>query len=762
MKESDQILTKTNQIETLRLHIRGLIQGVGFRPFIYRLALKNNLKGFVYNQNNGVVVALQGNSENKNNFLASLTPHASQAAVIESIGQELYFDKRFKEFEILASKNVDNAITRVSPDISVCNNCLDDMRRQKHRIDYPFINCTNCGPRFSIIENIPYDRPLTSMGIFEMCPKCNEEYHDINDRRFHAQPIACNSCGPAYALHTAKKSIGVFVDILETITDKLKQGGVVAIKGLGGYHLACDAFNPGAIQKLRDIKHRDGKPLALMFRSIDDVKKYANVSECEEQQLKSWQRPIVLLSTNYAFHCGIADNLNTVGAFLPYLPFHYQLFYALNLPALVMTSGNITHCPIITDDKQAVETFLPVCDAVLTHNRAIVNRVDDSVVQIVNESPQIIRRSRGFAPNPIHLDTCAEGILATGAELANTFCIGKGREAILSQHIGDIKNLETSEFFEHSLETYKRLFEFTPTHVVCDMHPEYISTKYAESLNLPIIRTQHHHAHIAATMAEYGLDETVIGVAYDGTGFGTDGKIWGSELMLASLDEFQREYHFAYVPIPGGDKVAEQPWRSAIAYLYQTYGAQLPKGLGFLKDLPKNDVKLVGIALDKQINTPESCSAGRLFDAVAALTNICTHASYHAEAPILLENAIEPNIQEAYSMELKRVIDWGGVIKQIVADLDKGISVPIISAKFHNTVVEITMAAIKKIHAETGVATVILSGGTFQNKYISNKLLDLLQLTGFNAYLSSRVPINDGGLSLGQLAIAAKTLALCV
>jgi len=754
-------LNKPTHTQTVEIHVKGLIQGVGFRPFIYKLALEHKLRGFVHNQNNGVIIQIQGSSNQISLFKKEILLKAPKAADIDNIEYKIVSSPQYKDFKITESKKTGNSITRVSPDIAVCKECLSDLKYQEHRLEYPFINCTHCGPRFSIIENIPYDRSLTSMKDFEMCEKCREEYTNIVDRRFHAQPVACNHCGPIYTLHQPNKVTKEINEILSSTKSILEEGGILAIKGLGGFHLACDAFNEQAIQKLRAVKERDGKPFALMFKNMEQVKKVAEVNPDEEELLQSWMCPIVLLKSKTSLPEGIADKLDTLGVFLPYMPFHHQLFNATETPALVMTSGNIAHCPIITSNTVALDSFLDKTDGVITHNRSIVNRVDDSVVQVVNGQAQILRRSRGYVPSPLELNLPTEGIFAVGAELANTFCLGKGNEAIVSQHIGDLKNLETSSFYEEAFNRFKNLFDFTPKHVVCDMHPDYLSTRYAQSLNLPIIEVQHHHAHIAACMAEYGLDEPVIGITFDGTGYGTDGKTWGSEIMVADLENFERKYHFDYIPIPGGDRVSEQPWRSAVAYLHKYFG-EIPEGLDFIRTIPASELSLVQQALKKNINCPESCSAGRLFDAVSALINVCTKATYHAEAPILLENAIGSTTKDHYPIELQESISFHDTISSIIHDLQTRTSVGEISARFHNTIIHIMLEAIKKIHAETGITTVVLSGGTFQNTYISKKALDLLQLTGLKGYMSCRIPVNDGGLSLGQLALAAKKLTLCV
>jgi hydrogenase maturation protein HypF len=755
-------LLNSKHIETAQIFIQGLIQGVGFRPFIFRHAHHHNLNGNVYNQNNGVIVHLQGKKEEIELFTSTLRDKAPVAAKIEQIESTEIQAPLFNEFRIEKSKVVNNSVTRISPDIAVCNDCLADVKHQPHRIAYPFTNCTNCGPRFSIIENIPYDRGLTSMKDFEMCKECHDEYNEILDRRFHAQPVACNNCGPEYTLHIDGKQIKDFSQILNQISEIIDRGGVVSMKGLGGFHLACDAFNEKAVKKLRNIKERDGKPFALMLPDISTLRKYTQISAVEEQLLEHWTRPIALVKSESEFPLEIASNLTTLGIFLPYLPFHHQLFEALNTQTLVMTSGNISDCPIITDNQKAISEFGTKTDAILLHNRAIVNRVDDSVIHVINNQPQIIRRARGYVPNPIAIQLKTEGILATGAELSNVFCIGKGKQALLSQHIGDLKNLETMEFFEETLDRFKKLFEFQASHIVCDMHPEYLSSKFARKQGLPVIETQHHHAHIASVMAEYGIDEPVIGISYDGTGYGTDGKIWGSEIMVADLESFERKYHFDYVPIPGGDNVAKEPWRSALAYLHKTYYKKEFNYGKWSNNINPEQLQLVNIALEKGINTPESCSAGRLFDAVAALINICTHATYHAEAPILLEHSIDKSVRGTYPIELTKSISWNNTIKSIVNDLDNNVLPSEISTKFHNTVIRVTFNAIKKIQAETGINKVILSGGTFQNKYVSENLLSLLLQTGIKAFMPRQVPVNDGGIALGQLAIAAKKLSLCV
>ena len=761
---------KINQeSHTYQLSISGLVQGVGFRPFIYRLAKSLNLTGEVSNQNKGVLINVNGEPPRIDHFIDSIKKNAPQAAIVENITKQITTAQNFSQFSICESTTVDNSITSVSPDIAVCEECLEDMKKQPNRIDYPFTNCTNCGPRYSIIEEIPYDRKQTSMKEFAMCPDCQEEYTNIDDRRFHAQPVACNNCGPIYTLHTSQGSVTDMFKVLEQISSELYYGKVVAIKGLGGYHLACDPKNEAAINKLREVKARDSKPFAIMAKDIKAVKKITLITEKEELVLSSWQRPIALVQARNPkyFPKDVACNLNTLGLFLPYMPFHHQLFEHTNYDYLIMTSANLSECPIITEDDEAVQTFIPQDVSVLSHNRKIVNRTDDSIVVNIDSSTQIIRRSRGYVPLPINLQLNTEGVLATGAELSGAFCLGKKKQGIMSPYIGDIKNFETMQFFEEAYLRLTKLFRFKPKVIACDLHPDYQSTQFADRIGLPTYKIQHHHAHIASCMAEFGLDEKVIGISYDGTGYGTDGKTWGSEIMLADLCDFERKYHFEYMPIPGGDKVSKEPWRSGISYLRAAFpeediNAFLPLFARDLNSSQNDKIEMTLEALDKNINSPESCSAGRLFDAVASITGICVNSTYHAEAPILLENNIKENISETYPIQLEIAIDWKPVIQNIVTDIQNNISAQKISAKFHNTLAVITHQAVIKLNKETGINKVVLSGGTFQNKYLTKKIVDLVVESGLQPFISSQIPCNDGGIALGQLAIAAKKIRSCV
>ncbi len=742
------------------VEVRGLVQGVGFRPFIYRLANQFQLTGYVFNRSDGVVIKIQGSRDNIQQFLHQLEPASPPGAEINKTTVKEVPLEDFDNFEIIESHDISDEISEISPDIAVCEDCLEDMKHQSHRLNYPFINCTNCGPRFTIIKDFPYDRKNTTMKKFTMCRECNSEYSNPLDRRFHAQPVACNNCGPEYTLHTPDAPINGINEIISYMADRIAEGKIIAIKGLGGFHLLCNALDDNAVQHLRSSKKREGKPFAVMFKDMDTIRQYAMVNSTEEVSLTSWRRPVVLLNAKKNLAAGVCNDFSTIGAFLPYMPLHYLLFEKLATPAIVLTSGNFSDEPIIIENELALKQLGKITDAVLTYNRDIFNRTDDSVVSIINNRERIIRRSRGYVPNPVHVAFNADGIFATGAELVNTFCIGKDHQAILSQYIGDLKNYETYEFFIQTAERFKKLFRVTPSLVACDMHPDYLSTGYAENTGLPIIQIQHHHAHIASCMAEHGLDEPVIGVSFDGTGFGDDGHIWGSEFLVADLKAYERKAHFEYIELPGGDKVTEEPWRTAVAYLYKTFGKGfMSMNLPFLKKVPEEKLELILDAIDKKINCPLSCSAGRLFDAVAALTEICVTTDFHAEAPMRLEGFADGSTNDVYEYSSGTVISFDPMFRQIVADINQQLSVNYISTKFHNTMVQVILDNVKKLNLETGILKIALSGGTFQNKYLLEKVESTLISEKFEVFTQDKIPCNDGGIALGQLAIAAKNRA---
>jgi hydrogenase maturation protein HypF len=745
--------------------IRGLVQGVGFRPFIYRLAVQHRLNGEVINRTDGVAVIIQCDRKKAEAFIRDVRSLAPPAANIRSADISKKIVRSYSEFTITPSIDNDESITEVSPDIAVCSECLDDLENDPERINYPFVNCTNCGPRFTIIRALPYDRVNTTMEPFAMCLRCTSEYHDILDRRFHAQPVACNQCGPVYILNENGHRVTGISEILSTIAERIADGKSVALKSTGGYNLMCDALNEEAVSSLRLRKQRDNKPFAVMFRDMSAVKEYCVTGSEEESLMSSWKRPIVILKQLKPLAPSVSSGLDTVGAMLPHMPVHYMLFRVLDTPAVVLTSGNLSEEPIITDDLIAENRLMPITGCVVSYNRKIQNRVDDSVIRVINGETSMIRRSRGFVPLPVPVKCRAEGIFAAGAEQKNTFCIGKESQALLSQYIGDIKNVATYDFYMETCRLFSDLFRFEPSEVVCDMHPDYLSgsfaVKLAEEAGIPLMRVQHHHAHTVSVMAEHGLKEKIIGVIMDGTGYGTDGNIWGSEFMITTAEDFERYSHFDYFMMPGGDAAVEEPWRMALSCLYKYFGSDYNfMSLKLFRGLDEKKVALVTRMLDKGINTPLTSGAGRVFDAVSALLMLCPEATFDSEAPMRLESAICGNTDEFYPFTIASSISLDETFHAIVKEIGFT-DASVIAARFHNTIARIILHVCLEIRKETGLSKVALSGGVFQNRYLLEKSLYLLSVNRFMVYTNHLVPSNDGGVSLGQLLIAAERRELC-
>lgn len=740
------------------------MQGVGFRPFIFKLAKKTGLTGWVQNTNENVRIRVTGNQTDTDNFLRLLKNEAPPASMIENIAILALDYEEFSDFIILHSHDISDEITEISPDIAVCKECLEDMEMQGSRLDYAFVNCTNCGPRFTIIRDLPYDRAKTTMQPFEMCTHCRDEYESVYDRRFHAQPTACARCGPHYELFVDGNMVTNEMKlIIDTVSECIESGGVILIKGLGGMHLACNASDETAVEKLRKIKNRDGKPFAVMFRDLESIKNYAVVDETEARSLASWRSPIVLLEMksginppNLAY--GINAELTLVGAMLPYMPFHYLLFQHLKTSAIVLTSGNVSSEPILISNQTALDQFASVADAVLLHNREIFNRTDDSVVRIMDGVERIFRRSRGYAPAPVRTTMNTDGIVAFGAELTNCFCIGKGHKAFLSQHIGDLQGLETTLFYEETIAQFLKLFRVEPSLLAVDMHPLYISTKTAQNfIGIPVMAIQHHHAHIASCMIENQLDEKVIGVALDGTGYGDDGHSWGGEFLVCDLSGYTRISHFEYIPQPGGDLASEEPWRMAVSYLYHVYGIDFLKlKLPFFDQMDPDKISMVVKMIDRNINCPLTSGAGRLFDAVASLVGLCHVASFQAEGPMLLESVVIADFSDDYPVEIEDTIRFDKTLRGIVDDILHGVSVDVIATKFHNTLISVIFEVSNNIRKKEGINKVALSGGVFQNEYLFKGTIDLLRKNNFEVYTHASIPTNDGGIALGQLAVASK------
>ena len=744
---------------------------MGFRPFVYRIARQEGLTGWVMNTNEDVRIRVSGDPGSMETFMNLLTSGAPVASRVENILAKEIPHEIFPDFRILKSGNLSDAITGISPDIAVCPDCLDDITREGNRKDYAFVNCTNCGPRFTIIREMPYDRDKTSMASFAMCPDCRKEFEEVTDRRFHAQPTACDRCGPHYELTiSGGESFREIGTILDRVSAMIASGGILLVKGLGGMHFCCDACSPGAVGKLRDIKQRDGKPFALMFRDISALRDYAVVGTEEERSLLSVRRPIVLLNTKDPgdvplLSGNINEGLNLIGAMLPYLPFHHMLFSRMETPAVVLTSGNFASEPIVTDNREAVMKFSGHADGLLLHNREIVNRADDSVVRIMAGRERVVRRSRGYVPSPIRVRPDPDGILAFGAELANCFCAGKQGRAYLSQHIGDLASPENIGFYKEAMGRLIRLLRIKPSLLAADMHPDYASTWMAKEFGgLPLIRVQHHHAHIAACMAEHGLDEKVIGVAFDGTGYGEDGHTWGSEFLVCDLADYSRAMHIEYLPMPGGDRAAEEPWRMAFSWIYNVYGKDyINLGLPVIDDAGKETTAMLARMIDRNINCPLTSGAGRLFDAVSALLGLCRAAAYQAEGPMKLESLVLQDCRERYGFTIDTAICFDEMARAIVQDITGGLDRRMIATRFHNTIIAAIFETVNKISRKEKIGKVVLSGGVFQNKYLLEGAISVLEDHGFEVFSHVAVPPNDGGIALGQLVVASKRRELkCV
>jgi len=762
---------KSERIKCCKIKINGIVQGVGFRPFIYRLAHHYNLKGYVLNDSWGVEIEVEGSEDSIESFLRGIRDNPPPLARIASFNQEYISKKDFRDFTIKMSNEGKEVFTLIAPDISVCEDCLRELfDPSNRRYLYPFINCTNCGPRYTIISDIPYDRGYTSMREFTMCPACQKEYDDPMDRRFHAQPNACPECGPEVTLvDNNGKPIDCENPVKRT-AELLKSGNIVAVRGLGGFHLACDAENDDAVKTLRERKLREEKPLAVMVENVETVKSFAYLSKDEEELLKSIQRPIVLLKkkkpNQLSFH--VAPGNNYFGVMLPYTPLHYVLMRD-NFTALVMTSGNLSDEPIATGNEEALRRLKNIADYFLLHNREILLRNDDSVYRVFSGKTYPVRRSRGYVPVPVFLKKETPPVLACGAELKNTICLTKGNRAFLSQHIGDMENLETLRSFGESVKHLTNILEVEPEIVAYDLHPEYLSTKYALNLKgKKLVGVQHHHAHIVSCMAENGVEGEVIGLSMDGMGYGLDGKIWGGECLISTLENFERAAHFHYTPMPGGEKAIKEPWRMAFSYLYAAFGEEfLNYDLEFLKEIDSNEKNIILKLIEKGINSPMTSSCGRLFDGIAALIGIRNRMKYEGQAAIELENTIpagwsysDDNYLFLIDVENQvKIVRIENIIKQIVIDVWKGVKKEVISYKFHNTLVDIFRELCLWIRDERKINKVVLSGGCFQNFYLLKNLKTELEREEFSVYHHSEVPPNDGGISLGQAVVAGHKIS---
>jgi hydrogenase maturation protein HypF len=780
-------------LKSASISVRGIVQGVGFRPFVYGLAVEHNLKGWVYNTSEDVKIEVEGKAEAIKQFERELQTKAPPLARIENITIEYHPPLGYKNFEIRQSQAQEGKYQLISPDVATCQACLGELLNpEDRRYRYPFTNCTNCGPRFTIIEDMPYDRPKTTMRYFQMCPQCQAEYDNPRDRRFHAQPNACPKCGPRVQLVDNQGNLVTESNPIAAASQLLKEGKIVAIKGLGGFLLACDATNDTVVKTLRQRKKRPSKPFAIMVATLDEAKRHCYVSPEEEKLLTSPQSPIVLMRwrEDSSVSREVAPNLRFLGIMLPYTPLHHILLRDTGLP-LVMTSGNLSEEPIARDNDEALRRLSGIADYFLIHNRDIYSRYDDSVAIVERGTSQVIRRARSYSPYPIRLSFEARQVLGCGAEEKNTFCLTKDNYAFLSQHIGDMENMETLEHFDSTISLYKRLFHIEPEIIAHDLHPDYLATKYARELGesgIKLIPVQHHHAHIASCMADNGLESPVIGVAFDGTGMGADGNIWGGEFLVADYRNSRRVGHLEYLPLPGGAAAIKRPCRTAIGYIHTLLGenalnaviATLNEVKGKQSQLASTcspnesfgrrvgqmsevEIEVIKRQIEKKINSPLASSMGRLFDAISALLGIRGEIDYEGQAAVELEMAAyeedHPHVQESYPYRIVedkgiKIVHLRDLLSAVIEDLHRGISKGRISVKFHNTVAQMINEMCHLIADETGISHVALSGGVFQNRFLLRKTVSLLESSGFQVFTHRQVPCNDGGISLGQAVIA--------
>jgi hydrogenase maturation protein HypF len=739
--------------------MEGLVQGVGLRPFVHALATRLELGGVVRNDTSGVVIEVEGDEEAVGRFLGALERDPPPLAVIERVEMDTIEPVGDRGFRIVGSTRAGTRRTIVPADVATCGECLAELLDpgdRRHR--YPFVNCTNCGPRFTIIRRIPYDRAATTMAGFPMCPRCAREYADPGDRRFHAEPTCCPSCGPSVRLLDARgrETSG---DPIQTAARLLRERSVMAVKGLGGFHLAVLGSDEEAVALLRAHKHREEKPFALMVPDVQWARRLCEIDRAEQAMLTGPQRPIVLLRrrSEAPVAPSVAPGNRFLGLMLPYTPLHHLLLQEVGAP-IVLTSGNVADEPIAFLDEDALDRLGPLADHHLLHDRPIHVRTDDSVARSFRGAQMVLRRSRGYVPQPVSLPwPFPRHVLAVGAELKNAFCLAKGRHAFVSHHIGDLENFATFRSFTEGIDHFRRLFDIHPAVVAHDLHPEYLSTKHAHALEgVELVGVQHHHAHVASCLADNGIEGLVIGVAFDGLGFGEDGSIWGGEILVADLTTYERVAHLEPVPMPGGVAAIREPWRMAAAYLAAAFGAAVPEDLEVARRNHDrwDDVLRVAAA---GVNSPPTSSAGRLFDAVSAILGARDRIAYEGQAAIELEQLADPTEDVAYSATVEgEPLRISGVelIRGVVGDLRRGVAASTVAGRFHNGLAAAIVGACRAVRRRTGLSTTALSGGVFQNVLLLDRVVAGLEGYGFRVLVHSRVPPNDGGISLGQAAVA--------
>ena len=751
----------------IKIKVRGVVQGVGFRPLVYQLAMENGLNGHVFNTSGDVTIILEGKERDVSRFIDQFKASPPPRSRIETIEIEEQPVEGLQGFEIRESLISPDEYQLISPDIATCPLCVSEVfNPSDRRFGYPFTNCTHCGPRFTIIEDMPYDRRNTTMRRFEMCPKCRAEYENPNDRRFHAQPDACPACGPGLMLVDTSGEEITGDEPLSATATLLKSGKILAIKGLGGFLLACDATDDSAVARLRERKRRGFKPFAIMVASVDEAEEICHASEQEKALLMSSQAPIVLLRRRLSPLLSdlIAPNTAYMGVMLPYTPLHHLLMEKVGRH-LVMTSGNLSEEPIAAANDEALQRLSGIADYLLMHNREICSRYDDSVTMVVNNRTQMVRRARGFAPYPVHLPFESRMVLACGAEVKNAFCMTRGNHAFLSQHIGDLENLETLGHFEDTVRLYRRIFHIDPEVIGYDMHPDYLSTKYAldliKSTGIKGIPVQHHHAHIVSCMADNGVTDQVIGVAFDGTGYGEDGAIWGGEFLLADYSGFKRLAHLEYLPMPGGKAAIEKPYRMTLSYLFRAFGNDaLGLRLPFFKGMDRHEKELIKTQIDRGINSPLTSSCGRLFDAVSALLDIRKESDYEGQAAVEMESLADEGINTPYPFDIMEkngisIVSFKNMFRSMATDIIGEAPVSYIAGRFHATIADVILAICRQLVQETDINRVVLSGGVFQNRLLLEKTIRLLEAEEMTVLIHHNVPANDGGIALGQAVIAS-------
>ncbi len=732
-------------MKCIEIQVKGIVQGVGFRPFVYNLALQNSLNGCVNNDDRGVNITLEGENSSIENFLKTLEKNPPLLAKIDTINIKDKKLQNYTSFEIVKSQTTFSKSTIISPDIAVCNECIKDIEDTNNfRYQYALTNCINCGPRYSIINTIPYDRVNTSMHKFKMCKTCEEQYKNPLDRRYHAQPIACEKCGPKITLYDKQNSkLAEGYEAIQKLALKIKEGNIVAIKGMGGFHIVCDAKNDKAIKTLRKRKNRPTKPFAVMFKSLEQVKQNARLSSKEEEIILSKEKPITLVKTDFKLSSYISPNIDRIGCFICYTPLHILLFENLDNP-IVATSANLAGEPIIRFKDELIKKLGSVVDFVLDFNRDIINACDDSVVQVINNDLQILRNARGYAPTLIKLQKKIDKkILALGANQKSTISLAFEDNLILSPHIGDLDSIASVEYFNRTIETFKRFYDFEPDLIVCDKHPNYESTKWAKKQNIEVIQIQHHYAHMLSTMAEYNLQKRVLAFCFDGTGYGDDGNIWGGEVFIGDKKEYKRVNHFKYFKLLGAQLAVKEPKRVALCFLFEVYSLQevLTLDNHTVKTFSEEEIKLMHRVWEKSLNTPLTSSAGRIFDAVASLAGILQTQTYEGETGFQIQNAYDNSIKDFYSFKIdEKQIDFSKAVKEIVKDKDS----KLIASKFINTLVEVIFT----ISNRYKTLPIILTGGVFQNKTLLE--LTLKRLSKKEVYISKKIPLNDAGICVGQ------------